>query len=129
MTAPAALGESIARPITAGIVTALVGFTSAFVVVLTGLKGVGEKAMELLVEERHAKGRFQSLDDFARRVDPRLLNKRQVEALAGAGGFDSIAPDRPGVYAAAETILAVAQRTHANRESGQGDYSVKVRRG
>jgi len=87
---------------------------------LAGLKGVGEKAMELLVEERHAKGRFQSLDDFARRVDPRLLNKRQVEALAGAGGFDSIAPDRPGVYAAAETILAVAQRTHANRESGQG---------
>ncbi|MCW4460750.1 DNA polymerase III subunit alpha [Sphingomonas sp. BT-65] len=87
---------------------------------LAGLKGVGEKAMELLVEERHAKGRFQSLDDFARRVDPRLLNKRQVEALAGAGGFDSIAPDRPGVHAAAETILAVAQRTHENRTSGQG---------
>lgn len=87
---------------------------------LAGLKGVGEKAMELLVEERHAKGRFQSLDDFARRVDPRLLNKRQVEALAGAGAFDGVAPDRPGVYAAAETILAVAQRTHANRESGQG---------
>lgn len=87
---------------------------------LAGLKGVGEKAMELLVEERHAKGRFQSLDDFARRVDPRLLNKRQVEALAGAGAFDGVAPDRPGVFAAAETILAVAQRTHENRTSGQG---------
>jgi DNA polymerase-3 subunit alpha len=87
---------------------------------LAGLKGVGEKAMEQIVEEREAKGRFQSLDDFARRVDPRMLNKRQVEALAGAGGFDSIAPDRPGVFAAAETILAVAQRTHANRTSGQG---------
>lgn len=87
---------------------------------LAGLKGVGEKAMEQIVEERDAKGRFQSLDDFARRVDPRLLNKRQVEALAGAGAFDDIAPDRPGVHAAAETILAVAQRTHANRTSGQG---------
>ncbi len=87
---------------------------------LAGLKGVGEKAMELIVEERDAKGRFQSLDDFARRVDPRLLNKRQVEALAGAGAFDGVAPDRPGVHAAAETILAVAQRTHANRTSGQG---------
>ncbi|HSX53914.1 MAG TPA: DNA polymerase III subunit alpha, partial [Sphingomonas sp.] len=73
---------------------------------LAGLKGVGEKAMELLVEERHAKGRFQSLDDFARRVDPRLLNKRQVEALAGAGAFDSIEANRAGVHAAAETILA-----------------------
>jgi DNA polymerase-3 subunit alpha len=87
---------------------------------LAGLKGVGEKAMELIVDERDAKGRFQSLDDFARRVDPRLLNKRQVEALAGAGAFDGVAPDRPGVFAAAETILAVAQRTHANRTSGQG---------
>lgn len=87
---------------------------------LAGLKGVGEKAMEQIVEERDAKGRFQSLDDFARRVDPRQLNKRQVEALAGAGGFDSIEPNRAGVYAAAETILAVAQRTHANRTSGQG---------
>lgn len=87
---------------------------------LAGLKGVGEKAMEQIVEERDAKGRFQSLDDFARRVDPRQLNKRQVEALAGAGAFDSVAPDRAGVFAAAETILAVAQRTHANRTSGQG---------
>ncbi len=87
---------------------------------LAGLKGVGEKAMGQIVEERAAKGRFQSLDDFARRVDPRLLNKRQVEALAGAGAFDGVAPDRAGVHAAAETILAVAQRTHANRTSGQG---------
>lgn len=87
---------------------------------LAGLKGVGEKAMEQIVEERQANGRFQSLDDFARRVDPRQLNKRQVEALAGAGTFDSVAPDRAGVHAAAETILAVAQRTHANRTSGQG---------
>lgn len=87
---------------------------------LAGLKGVGEKAMEQIVEERDAKGRFDSLDDFARRVDPRMLNKRQVEALTGAGAFDSVAPNRAGVYAAAETILAVAQRTHANRTSGQG---------
>jgi DNA polymerase-3 subunit alpha len=86
---------------------------------LAGLKGVGERAMELLCEERDERGRFVSLDDFAKRVDPRLINKRQVETLAGAGAFDSIEPDRAGVYAAAETIQAVAQRTHANRTSGQ----------
>lgn len=46
MSAPASAAprESIARPITAGVVTALVGFTSAFVVVLTGLTGVGATA-------------------------------------------------------------------------------------
>lgn len=87
---------------------------------LGALKGVGERAMELLVEERDAKGTFKSLDDFAKRVDPRLLNKRQLETLAAAGAFDAIEPNRAGVYAAAETILAVAQRTHESRTSGQG---------
>ncbi|WP_262503980.1 DNA polymerase III subunit alpha [Sphingosinithalassobacter sp. CS137] len=87
---------------------------------LAALKGLGERAMELLVAERAEGGRFQSLDDLATRVDPRLLNKRQLETLAGAGAFDSIEPDRAGVHAAAETILAVAQRTHESRTSGQG---------
>ncbi|MDF7775784.1 DNA polymerase III subunit alpha [Sphingomonas sp. AOB5] len=87
---------------------------------LGALKGVGERAMAQLVEERDLNGRFVSLDDVARRVDPRLLNKRQLETLAGAGALDGIEPNRPGVFAAAETILAVAQRTHQNRTSGQG---------
>ncbi|MDG2532666.1 DNA polymerase III subunit alpha [Sphingomonas sp. HITSZ_GF] len=87
---------------------------------LGALKGVGERAMELLVEEREERGSFKSLDDFAKRVDPRLLNKRQVETLAGAGAFDALDDNRAGVYAAAETILAVAQRTWSNKTSGQG---------
>ena len=36
-------------------------------------------------------GRFASLDDFAARIDPRLLNRRQIESLAGGGAFDGIA--------------------------------------
>ncbi|UYY59139.1 DNA polymerase III subunit alpha [Sphingomonas sp. S2-65] len=87
---------------------------------LGALKGVGEKAMDELVEERDAKGLFKSLDEFAKRVDPRLINKRQLETLAAAGAFDAIQPNRAGVHAAAETILAVAQRTFANKTSGQG---------
>ncbi|MDF2382389.1 DNA polymerase III subunit alpha [Nostoc ellipsosporum NOK] len=87
---------------------------------LGALKGVGERAMELLVEEREERGSFKSLDDFAKRVDPRLLNKRQVETLAGAGAFDALDDNRAGVFAAAETILAVAQRTWSNKTSGQG---------
>jgi DNA polymerase-3 subunit alpha len=87
---------------------------------LGALKGVGEKAMEQLVEERRAKGRFRDLDDFAGRVDPRLLNRRQIESLAGAGAFDEIAPDRAMVFAAAETILAVAASAAEARTSGQG---------
>ncbi|MEH3107070.1 MAG: DNA polymerase III subunit alpha [Sphingomonas fennica] len=87
---------------------------------LGALKGVGEKAMEQLVAERQAKGRFASLDDFAARVDPRLLNRRQIESLAAAGAFDALEGERAQVHAAAETILAHAASAHDSRESGQG---------
>ena len=87
---------------------------------LGALKGVGEKAMEQLVEERKAKGPFPSLEDFSDRIDPRLLNRRQLESLAGAGAFDMVEQERAGVFAAAEVILAHASSAAAQRESGQG---------
>ncbi|WP_294121059.1 DNA polymerase III subunit alpha [Sphingomonas sp.] len=86
---------------------------------LGALKGVGEKAMEALVAERAGRGLFKSLDDFAERIDPRLLNRRQLESLAGAGAFDALNADRPSVFAAAETILAHAASAHDQRTSGQ----------
>jgi DNA polymerase-3 subunit alpha len=86
---------------------------------LGALKGVGEKAMEALVAERERGGPIASLEDFAARIDPRLLNRRQLESLAGAGAFDSIRQDRPAVYAGAETILAHAASAHDQRISGQ----------
>ncbi|WP_375396299.1 DNA polymerase III subunit alpha [uncultured Sphingomonas sp.] len=87
---------------------------------LAALKSVGEGAMERLVEERAARGPFKGLDDLANRVDPRLLNKRQLETLAGAGAFDSLDPNRAGIFACAETILATAARIDAQKTSGQG---------
>ncbi|HWV12494.1 MAG TPA: DNA polymerase III subunit alpha, partial [Sphingobium sp.] len=87
---------------------------------LGGLKGVGEKAMEQLVAERDAGGAFKSLDDFADRIEPRLLNRRQLESLAASGAFDEIHSDRAGVHAAADTILSVAASAAEARESGQG---------
>ncbi|MFL6722416.1 MAG: DNA polymerase III subunit alpha [Sphingomonas sp.] len=86
---------------------------------LGALKGVGEKAMEALVEERTRAGPFKSLEDFAARIDARSLNRRQLESLAGAGAFDSIRPDRAAVFAVAETILAHAASAHEQRSSGQ----------
>jgi len=87
---------------------------------LGALKGVGEGAMEALVKEREANGPFRSLEDFAARIDPRLLNRRQIESLAAAGAFDSISPDRAAVFAGAETILAHAASAAEQRASGQG---------
>jgi DNA polymerase-3 subunit alpha len=87
---------------------------------LGALKGVGEKAMEALVAERRAKGDFASLDDFAARIDPKLLNRRQIEALAAAGAFDCVEPDRPRAYAGAESLLACANNSAHERATGQG---------
>ena len=86
---------------------------------LGALKGVGEKAMEELIAERDRGGPFGSLEDFAARIDPRLLNRRQLESLAGAGAFDVIKPDRAAIFAAAETILAHAASALDQRTSGQ----------
>jgi DNA polymerase-3 subunit alpha len=87
---------------------------------LGALKSVGEGAMEKLILERVENGPFASLDALAKRVDPRLLNKRQLETLAAAGAFDAIDDNRAGIHATAETILAIAARTHDAKTSGQG---------
>jgi DNA polymerase-3 subunit alpha len=87
---------------------------------LGALKGVGEGAMEVLCAEREANGAFSSIDDFADRIGARLLNRRQLESLAGAGAFDRIEGRRPAVFQAAELILSAAQQADAARTSGQG---------
>ena len=86
---------------------------------LGALKGVGEKAMDALVAERARGGPFRTLEDFAERIDPRLLNRRQLESLAAAGAFDELSPDRAAVFVAAETILAHANVAADQRQSGQ----------
>ena len=87
---------------------------------LAALKSVGEGAMERLVEARAAGGVFKTLSDLAERVDPRLINKRQLETLAAAGAFDGLEANRAAVHSVAETILAVAASAHHGRTSGQG---------
>jgi len=97
---------------------------------LGALKGVGEKAMESVVAEREERGPFKSFESFAGRIEPRLLNRRQMESLAGAGAFDVLNSNRASVFAAADTILAHAASAAEHRQSGQhglflsGDTSV-----
>ncbi len=87
---------------------------------LAALKGVGEKAMESLVELRKQGGPFASLSDFVRRIDPKLLNRRQIESLASAGAFDAIEPNRAAVHDMAEALLATASAHAESRNSLQG---------
>ncbi|HEY8690052.1 MAG TPA: DNA polymerase III subunit alpha [Chitinophagaceae bacterium] len=54
----------------------------------SGMKGVGEAAMEGIIEEREKRGHFSSIYDLVKRVNQRTVNKKSLESLAYAGAFD-----------------------------------------
>lgn len=55
---------------------------------MMGLKGVGENAIECILEERKNKGRFTSIFDLVKRVNLRAASKKSLESLAYSGAFD-----------------------------------------
>jgi DNA polymerase III subunit alpha len=54
----------------------------------SGLKGVGESAIEKIIEERTKYGLYSSIYDLVKRVNQRAVNKKSLESLAYAGAFD-----------------------------------------
>ncbi len=86
---------------------------------LAAVKGVGRQAMDHVVEIRAAGGKFKSISDFARRVDPKLVNKRAFENLVRAGAFDSLNKNRRQLVENSDRILGGAQAAARERESGQ----------
>ena len=86
---------------------------------LAGIRNVGEKAMDAIVAEREANGKFADLADLFRRVPYGSMNRRQLEGLAGAGAFDGLEPNRAKVLASADMLLAVADEAERSRSSGQ----------
>ena len=87
---------------------------------LAALRGVGRQAVEAILAAR-AERPFADLADFARRVNPRAVNKRVLESLVAAGAFDAMEANRARVFAVVDTILATAQRAHDNATLGQSE--------
>ena len=85
---------------------------------LAAVKKVGMAAMQAVVAARGTTP-FADPADLAARIDPRQLNKMQLENLARAGAFDSIHPNRAQMFAGAETILRRAQAQAEEAASGQ----------
>jgi DNA polymerase-3 subunit alpha len=55
---------------------------------LTAVKNVGDAAIDIILTERKANGKFESLYDFCQRVDLRKVNRRVIESLVKCGAFD-----------------------------------------
>lgn len=61
---------------------------------LSAIKGLGESSVRQIIEVREATGPFVSLEDFAKRLPAKVLNKKTIEALAKAGALESFGVDR-----------------------------------
>jgi DNA polymerase-3 subunit alpha len=86
---------------------------------LAAVKNVGLGAIQIMVTAREEGGPFRSLADFCERIDPKTLNKRQLENLVLAGAFDSIHPNRKQVFEAVEQMLRQASAVTEARTSTQ----------
>ncbi|HAR74754.1 MAG TPA: DNA polymerase III subunit alpha, partial [Psychrobacter sp.] len=101
---------------------------------LGAIKGVGEGAVDSIVEARRRDGYFKDLYDFCRRVDIKKVNKRTLEALVSAGCFDDFAatlrPDLPAdeayeirgaLMSQLPSAVQAAEQDRQNREIGMMD--------
>src|SRR5690242_1055804 len=84
---------------------------------LNAVKGVGEGACRSIIAARDADGPFESIWDFAERVDPSVSNKRVLEALVKCGALPG---SRKGNLEVLEQAVAWGQKQQADRLAGQG---------
>ncbi|MFT6509577.1 MAG: DNA polymerase-3 subunit alpha [Parvibaculaceae bacterium] len=86
---------------------------------LAAIKNVGSAAMDYIVKEREENGSYRDVYDFARRMNPRLLNKRAMENLIRAGALDCLNPQRAQVLASVDLLQGLASQAAHERESNQ----------
>jgi DNA polymerase-3 subunit alpha len=92
---------------------------------LGAIKGVGEAAIEAVVAARLA-GPFRSLFDFCRRVDPKKMNRRCLDALCKAGALDELGADRATLMAHMDQAVQAADQTLKSQQAGLMDLFASV---
>ena len=88
---------------------------------LAALKNVGRPAVESIVAERAANGPFADISDFARRLNPRHVNKRALETLATAGAFDDLGIDRATALENVDRMILAGNSAQEAKAGGQND--------
>ncbi|MFW3614633.1 DNA polymerase III subunit alpha [Billgrantia antri] len=88
---------------------------------LGAIRGVGEGPIGAIVEAREMDGAFADLFDFCRRVDPKRMNKRTLEALIRSGALDNLGPNRAVLSAALDDAIRAAAQTQTNQNLGMMD--------
>ena len=83
------------------------------------VRGVGEKAVEAIINERKAHGPFASLYDFCERVDLRQVTKSTIEALIKCGAFASLGAKRAQLLHVLDRAVEMGQQTQNDKRMGQ----------
>jgi len=99
---------------------------------LAAIKGVGAQAMQAVVAERTANGRFRDVADFVSRLGNKVVNRRQLESLVKAGAFDGIHRNRRQLFEGIDTLVRLAGAAESERDANQtnlfgGDAGAEVR--
>ena len=85
---------------------------------LTAIKGVGEETVNQIIFERKENGRFESLQEFSKRVPAKLMNKKTLEALGFSGALDEFG-DRRAVVDSLDDLAKFAKEFQEKSISGQ----------
>ena len=88
---------------------------------LGAIKGVGEGAVQAIVNERRANGDYTSLEDLCRRLDLSKVNRRVLEALIKSGALDGLAANRATLMHRLDAALALGEQNSKANETGQHD--------
>lgn len=86
---------------------------------LGAVKGVGQGAVESILDARRRVGRYTSLLGFCEEVDLRACNKKVLEALIKSGSFDFIGTSRRALFEQLDSTADSAQRAKDEKERGQ----------
>jgi DNA polymerase-3 subunit alpha len=86
---------------------------------LCAVRGVGEKAVQAVIDEREARGTFASLYDFTERVDLRQITRATIEALVKCGAFSSLNAKRSQLLQILEGAVEMGQQSQQDKRAGQ----------
>lgn len=88
---------------------------------LGAIKGVGEAAIQCIVEEREHQGPYDGLFGVCQRLDMRKVNRRVLEALIKSGALDECGVERAVLHDSIDKALQVSASIHQKKNSGQTD--------
>ena len=94
-------------------------YNEKFYYALGGIKAVGYEAISNIVDERIKNGKFKSVNDFINRINPKDINKLQLEGLIKAGAFDNINSNRQFLFNSVPNLISKIKNVFENKTANQ----------